>query len=167
MFNFFKKKEQEPVKSKEVTLYAPADGELIKIEEVNDLVFAEKMMGDGFAVKPANGTITSPVDGEVTTVFPTQHAVGLLSSSLEVLLHMGIDTVSLDGKPFTTQVKEKQKLSHNDVVSKMDLAAVKAEEKETDIVVIFTNGDEVIKSFELTKTGMVSKGEEVGKVFLK
>lgn len=164
MFNFFKKKEEE---KKEIILYAPADGELIKVEDVSDAVFAQKMMGDGYAVRPTNGTVTAPVDGNVSTVFPTQHAVGLLSSKLEVLLHMGIDTVSLDGKPFDTVVKESQKITHNDVISTMNLQEVLDAEKETDIVVIFTNGDEVIKSFEFTTSGMVTKGQEVGRVTLK
>ena len=88
MFGFFKKKEekQAPV-VKEVTLYAVADGELISIEDVKDVVFSQKMMGDGFAVVPTNGQISAPVEGEIVNVFPTQHAVGFKSGVLEVLLH--------------------------------------------------------------------------------
>lgn len=168
MFGFFKKKEKaaEPV-VKEVVLYAPADGDLINIENVNDVVFAQKMMGDGFAVVPTNGTITAPVEGQIINVFPTQHAIGLKAGALEVLLHMGIDTVALNGGPFETVVSENQNVTKDTTVSTVDLAALEAEGKDNAMIVIFTNGMEVIESYELTVTGPVTKGQAIGKVVLK
>lgn len=168
MFGFFKKKDKvtEPV-VKEVVLHAPADGELVNIEQVNDVVFAQKMMGDGFAVIPANGTITAPVAGKIVNVFPTQHAVGFKAGALEVLLHMGIDTVSLNGGPFDTVVSEEQEVTADTTVSHVDLGQLEAEGKDNAMIVIFTNGSEVVENFELTASGQVSKGQVIGKITLK
>lgn len=168
MFGFFKRKNKEQESQiKELILYAPADGELINIEHVNDVVFAQKMMGDGFAVIPENGTITAPISGTVVNVFPTQHAVGIKAGELEVLLHMGIDTVSLNGKPFNTVVTDEEKVDHNTVLSTVDLDLLKAEDKDNAMIVIFTNGADVIESFEIIESGKVTKGQQIGKVILK
>ena len=113
MFGFFKKDDKKgklPVE-KEI-LYSPANGVVVPVSDVADPVFSQKMMGDGFAVIPADGNIYSPAKGKVLSVFPTKHAVGiLLDSGLELLLHMGLDTVELNGKPFEIFVKEGQALT--------------------------------------------------------
>ena len=94
-----------------------ADGEVINIEDVKDPVFSQKMMGDGFAVEPENGHIVSPVAGKVTSVFPTKHALGLVTDNgLEVLVHIGLDTVSLEGKPFEVKVSEGQTVAAGDLL---------------------------------------------------
>ena len=104
MFGFLKKK-NEVVENN--TMYAVANGTIIPISEVNDPVFSQKMMGDGYAVVPENGEIYAPIEGEVLSVFQTKHAIGLkMTNGLEILLHMGIDTVELNGAPFTIKVKE-------------------------------------------------------------
>ncbi|WP_061761697.1 PTS transporter subunit IIBC, partial [Streptococcus pneumoniae] len=88
-------------------VYSVADGQVVALEQVKDPVFAQKMMGDGFAVEPANGNIVSPVSGTVSSIFPTKHALGIVTEAgLEVLVHIGLDTVSLEGKPFTVHVAE-------------------------------------------------------------
>ena len=88
-------------------VYSAADGQVVALEQVKDPVFAQKMMGDGFAVEPANGNIVSPVSGTVSSIFPTKHALGIVTEAgLEVLVHIGLDTVSLEGKPFTVHVAE-------------------------------------------------------------
>lgn len=168
MFGFFKKKEekQAPV-FKEVTLYAVADGELISIEDVKDVVFSQKMMGDGFAVVPTNGQISAPVEGEIVNVFPTQHAVGFKSGVLEVLLHMGIDTVALNGVPFNTVVSEGQQVDSATLVSEVSLEKLAEEGKDNAMIVIFTNGNDVVESYELTASGQVTKGQVIGKIVLK
>lgn len=159
MFGFLKKK--EPVQLNE-TLYAVATGELIPISDVNDPVFSQKMMGDGFAVLPESGAIYSPIVGEVLSVFQTKHAVGMkMANGLEILLHMGIDTVELNGTPFDIKVSEGTKVSQGTQIAAVDLEEIKTAGKATDMVVVITNMDKV-KSFELNKTGFVRAGDEVG-----
>ena len=120
--------------------YSVANGTYVDIEDVDDATFAQKMLGDGFAIDPTDGTITAPVDGTVTTVFPTKHAIGFKTAAgLEVLLHMGIDTVELKGAPFEIQVSDNQTVQHGDVVAKVDLDAIKAAGKSTTMMVIITN----------------------------
>jgi len=120
--------------------YSVADGTYLDIEQVPDETFAKKMLGDGFAIEPKTGIITAPVDGKVTTVFPTKHAIGFKTESgLEVLLHMGIDTVELKGAPFDVQVSDGQTVKHGEVVAKVDLDAIKAAGKQTPMIVIITN----------------------------
>lgn len=159
MFGFLKKK--EPVQLNE-TLYAVATGELIPISDVNDPVFSQKMMGDGFAVLPESGAIYSPIVGEILSVFQTKHAVGMkMANGLEILLHMGIDTVELNGTPFDIKVSEGTKVSQETQIAAVDIEAIKSAGKATDMVVVITNMDKV-KSFELNKTGFVKAGDEVG-----
>ena len=167
MFGFFKKKKNKKEVNKEITLYAVADGELISIEDVSDLVFAQKMMGDGYAIVPTNGQITAPVEGVINNVFPTKHAVGFTAGDLEVLLHMGIDTVALDGRPFNTDVNEGQSVDASSVVSQVDLEMLEQEEKDNAMMVIFTNGADVIESFEMNTPGPVKAGDVIGKIILK
>ena len=160
--------EKEPQEYKGVTetIVNVADGEVKTISAVNDPVFSQKMMGDGFGVEPKNGIVYAPVSGTVTSVFPTKHALGLLTDNgLEVLVHMGIDTVDLKGAPFTVNVKDGDKVSAGDVIAQMNLAAIKAADKQTTIIVAFTNADE-IKSMTLTKTGELTGKTEVAKVAL-
>ena len=119
--------------------------------------------GDGFAVIPANGVITSPVKGEVVNVFPTLHAVGIQTAGgLEVLVHMGIDTVELKGGPFETTVTVGQKVDENTVLSTVDLEAIKEAGKDTAMMVLFTNMDKV-ESVVVATEGIVEGKAEVGK----
>lgn len=147
-------------------VYSVADGQVIALEQVKDPVFAQKMMGDGFAVEPANGNIVSPVSGTVSSIFPTKHALGLVTEAgLEVLVHIGLDTVSLEGKPFTVHVAEGQKVAAGDLLVTADLDAIRAAGRETSTVVVFTNGD-AIKSVKLEQTGSLAAKTAVAKVEL-
>lgn len=147
-------------------VYSVADGQVVALEQVKDPVFAQKMMGDGFAVEPANGNIVSPVSGTVSSIFPTKHALGIVTEAgLEVLVHIGLDTVSLEGKPFTVHVAEGQKVAAGDLLVTADLDAIRAAGRETSTVVVFTNGD-AIKSVKLEKTGSLAAKTAVAKVEL-
>lgn len=147
-------------------VYSVADGQVVALEQVKDPVFAQKMMGDGFAVEPANGNIVSPVSGTVSSIFPTKHAFGIVTEAgLEVLVHIGLDTVSLEGKPFTVHVAEGQKVAAGDLLVTADLDAIRAAGRETSTVVVFTNGD-AIKSVKLEKTGSLAAKTAVAKVEL-
>ena len=143
---------------------APANGQLIPIDQVQDEVFSQKMMGEGFAVVPENGEIASPITGTVVSVFPTKHAIGLKTTDgIEVLLHMGLDTVDLEGAPFEMKVHEGEKIKAGKIVADVDLAKIQAADKLTTMVVVFTNGDKV-KAYHYDKTGLVSRGESVGTI---
>ena len=160
--------QQNTVQFKGLTeeVYSVADGQVIALEQVKDPVFAQKMMGDGFAVEPANGNIVSPVSGTVSSIFPTKHALGLVTEAgLEVLVHIGLDTVSLEGKPFTVHVAEGQKVVAGDLLVTADLDAIRAAGRETSTVVVFTNA-EAIKSVKLEQTGSLAAKTAVAKVEL-
>ena len=160
--------QQNTVHYKGVTeeVYSVADGQVVALEQVEDPVFAQKMMGDGFAIEPANGNIVSPVTGTVSSIFPTKHALGLVTDSgLEVLVHIGLDTVSLEGKPFTVHVSEGQKVAAGDLLVTADLDAIREAGRKTSTVVVFTNGD-VLKSVKLEQTGSLAAKTAVAKVEL-
>ena len=147
-------------------VHSVADGEVINIEDVKDPVFSQKMMGDGFAVEPENGHIVSPVAGKVTSVFPTKHALGLVTDNgLEVLVHIGLDTVSLEGKPFEVKVTEGQTVAAGDLLVEADLDAIREAGRETSTIVVFTNAD-AIKSVKVEHTGKLAANTPVATVEL-
>lgn len=147
-----------------VDLVAVANGEVIAIEAVADPVFSGKMMGDGFAVEPTDGTIVSPVNGTIKSVFPTKHAIGIeTKEGVEVLVHMGIDTVSLEGKPFSIKVKEGDQVQAGQVLAQVDLEALQQADKKATMIVVFTNMDK-IQAFELTQKGSQQSGNTIGKL---
>ena len=147
-------------------VHSVADGEVINIEDVKDPVFSQKMMGDGFAVEPENGHIVSPVAGKVTSVFPTKHALGLVTDNgLEVLVHIGLDTVSLEGKPFEVKVSEGQTVAAGDLLVEADLDAIREAGRETSTIVVFTNAD-AIKSVKVEHTGKLAANALVATVEL-
>ncbi|MFR2118849.1 MAG: PTS transporter subunit IIBC [Streptococcus salivarius] len=147
-------------------VHSVADGQVINIEDVKDPVFSQKMMGDGFAVEPENGKIVSPVAGKVTSIFPTKHALGLVTDNgLEVLVHIGLDTVSLEGKPFDVKVTEGQTVAAGDLLVEANLDAIREAGRETSTVVVFTNAD-AIKSVKVEHTGKLAANAPVAKVEL-
>jgi PTS system trehalose-specific IIC component len=146
----------------EEMLYAPADGQIIPISEVDDPVFSQKMMGDGYAVRPNNGNIYAPVSGTVSSIFETKHAIGILTpGGAEVLVHMGLDTVELKGAPFTVKVTEGDMVTPDTLIAVMDLEAVTKAGKKTDILTVFTN-IEKINQVRINKTGTVQAQDRVG-----
>ncbi len=135
--------------------------------QVSDPVFSEKMMGDGFAVIPKEGVLYSPVNGTVSSVFPTKHAVGITTKTgLDVLIHIGIDTVELNGAPFEIFVKEGDAVTPETQLATINLPLLAEKEKESDVMIIFTNMD-AIKSIDLKITGDSLHATELGTVFTK
>lgn len=132
-------------------IVAPMTGTIVPIDQVADPVFSSKKMGDGFGVEPTSGTIVSPVGGTVTMVARTAHAFAVRTASgADVLVHMGIDTVELDGKPFTLSVAKGATVAAGDQVGTMDLAAVEAAGKSTTTMVVYTNAKKHGGSFSIT-----------------
>lgn len=163
--------EQKKVRSKEVDsknkamkeeFVSVAEGEVISIEDVQDEVFSAKMMGDGFAVIPRSNEVVAPINAKVTNVFPTKHAIGLeTDGGVEVLVHMGLDTVELDGEPFQVEVKEGDVVEAGETLAQMDIEKVKASGKKTSIIVAFTN-EEQIKALSLNVTGAQEINQVIG-----
>lgn len=124
-------------------IISPFSGEIISLVEVPDEVFASKAMGDGVGVIPTSGEILAPVSGRVTTVFPTKHAIGFTSySGLEVLLHIGIDTVNLKGEGFDIKVSEGDVIQKGQVIGSVDLEKMRAKGYETTTMIVVTNSKE-------------------------
>jgi sugar PTS system EIIA component len=134
--NLFKGKKQEV----DTTIMQPLEGEIVPLDVVPDPVFSQKMIGDGFAVNPTNGTVVSPVDGEVISVFPTKHAVSVKSTDgREILIHVGLETVSLNGEGFTSFVSDGQRVKKGQKLLEADFQTIKDKVPSIITPVIFTN----------------------------
>ncbi|MRH43880.1 PTS glucose transporter subunit IIA [Aquibacillus halophilus] len=127
----------------------PINGKIVDITDVPDPVFSKKMMGEGIAIEPTDGEVVSPVDAEVVQVFPTKHAVGLKTKSgLEILIHIGLETVGLEGEGFESFVKAGDKVKRGDKLISFDLEIIKEKAVSTISPLILTNMDEVVESVE-------------------
>ena len=143
------------------TIGAPATGTAVALTDVSDPVFASLAMGKGIAVEPTDGKIVSPVDGTVTVVAETGHALGLLSDAgAEILIHIGIDTVELKGEPFTPFAKVGDHVRRGDVLMEADLGAIKAAGKAATTMLVVTNTD-AYASVDQLATGEVKAGDAV------
>ena len=133
-------------------LSSPMKGEVAPITECPDSTFASKAMGDGFVVFPEDGKFYAPASGEITMTFPTKHAFGLMTSNgTEVLVHIGLDTVELNGEPFTMHVEKGDKIKKGQLLVDVDLKAIEEAGKKTATAVVITNG----KTVDLVKSGAV------------
>ncbi len=136
MFGFFNKGK----KTQKFEMVAPISGECIPIDKVPDEAFSSKMLGDGVAIIPSNGVLVSPFDCTVSQIFDTKHAYVLKSEfDLDVLIHIGIDTVKLNGEGFENKVSASQKLSKGDVISNFDLDFLSKNGCPLHTPIIFTN----------------------------
>ena len=142
---------------KNETFAAPVSGKVMPVTEVQDKVFSSKAMGDGIAIDPTEGKIYAPFSGEITVAFPTGHAYGIKAANgKEVLIHIGMDTVELNGKGFTPYVKQGDIVNQGDLLTDVDLDYIRSQGKPVVTPVIFTDGTAV----ELLKTGTVSAKEK-------
>lgn len=136
----------QPVNSKKgqiLELFAPLKGEILPLSQAKDPVFAEGMMGQGVVIDPAEGKLYAPFDGQVTLLFPTKHAIGLLSEDgTEVLIHIGIDTVKLDGEHFTAKVSQGDSITKGQLLMEFDIDAIRAAGYEVQTPIIITNSNE-------------------------
>lgn len=138
LFDFLKKKE-----SGNEILGAPIEGEAVESAEISDPTFGMELLGKGMAIKPAVGKVYAPVNGTVTMVFDTKHAISITSEGgAEILIHIGLDTVSLNGAPFTIHVNADDKVKKGDLIAEFDMDAIKAAGLETITPVIICNSDD-------------------------
>ncbi|AAW86392.1 PTS glucose transporter subunit IIA [Aliivibrio fischeri] len=141
-----------------IDIIAPLSGEIVNIEDVPDVVFAEKIVGDGIAIKPAGNKMVAPVNGTIGKIFETNHAFSIESNDgIELFVHFGIDTVELKGEGFTRIAEEGQEVKAGDTIIEFDLAVLEEKAKSTLTPVVISNMDEIK---ELTKlSGAVTVGE--------
>lgn len=133
-------------KSKEdfLVLYNPIQGKIISLEEVPDEVFAQKMLGEGFAISPIEGSLYSPVDGEIKMLFPTLHALTIeTKKGIELLIHIGIDTVELEGTGFNSHIKLGDKVKKGQILINFDIETIKKQKKSLVTPVVITNMDKI------------------------
>lgn len=139
-------------------IYAPLSGELIPLENVPDPVFAGKMMGEGVAIIPEEGMLVSPVEGEIIQVFHTKHAIGIRSiSGLEILIHIGLETVELNGEGFDVRIAKGQKVKVGDPLVNFDISFLKSKNKEIITPIIITNYSDKVDGIVQVKNGVISK----------
>ncbi|TCP93296.1 PTS system D-glucose-specific IIA component (Glc family) [Cricetibacter osteomyelitidis] len=153
-------------KSVEVEIYAPLSGEIVNIEDVPDVVFSEKIVGDGVAIRPNGNKIVAPVDGVIGKIFETNHAFSMESKDgIELFVHFGIDTVELKGEGFTRIAQEGQSVKRGDTIIEFDLALLEQKAKSILTPIVISNMDE-ISNLE-KKAGEVVAGESVVLVLKK
>ncbi|HEB2142349.1 TPA: PTS transporter subunit IIABC [Staphylococcus aureus] len=143
-------------------VHAPLTGEVTPLSEVPDQVFSEKMMGDGIAIKPSQGEVRAPFNGKVQMIFPTKHAIGLVSDSgLELLIHIGLDTVKLNGEGFTLHVEEGQEVKQGDLLINFDLDYIRNHAKSDITPIIVTQGNITNLDFKPGEHGNISFGDQL------
>ena len=134
--------------TKKIEIKSPIKGKLIDITDVKDEAFSSKALGDGMAIIPADGKVCSPIDGEVVTMIDTNHAIGLETKGVEILIHIGMDTVKLEGKHFKSNVKEGYKIKAGTLLIEFDKEEIEKEYDITSPIIIsnFTELKECIKN---------------------
>lgn len=148
-------------KEERIQIVAPVAGKLVPLSEVSDPTFSEEILGQGAAVIPSENQFFSPVDGTVTTVFPTGHAVALTSADgVEILLHIGLDTVKLNGKHFTIHAEEGQQVKKGDLLLEADLEQIKAEGFDIITPIVICNTDDFAE-VAMAEAGDVETGDTV------
>jgi PTS system glucose-specific IIA component len=134
-----------------IDIIAPISGEIVAIEDVPDVVFAEKIVGDGIAIRPTGNKMVAPCDGEIGKIFETNHAFSLESDSgIELFVHFGIDTVELKGEGFTRIAQEGQKVKAGDTIIEFDLALLTSKAKSILTPVVISNMDEIKELHKLS-----------------
>ncbi|WP_010531775.1 PTS sugar transporter subunit IIA [Lentibacillus jeotgali] len=154
--NLFKKKEE----IKEIAVHSAVTGEFIPLEDVPDPVFSEKMMGDGCAIKPSDEEVFAPVSGEIVQVFPTKHAIGIeAENGAQILVHVGLETVNLNGEGFTVHVEEGDTVNQGDKLLRFDMNVIEDKAASTIIPIIVTNTDEM-QEIRPNGAGSVTAGQD-------
>jgi PTS system glucose-specific IIA component len=150
MFGFFKKS---------ILVYAPVDGEVKELSSVNDEVFSSKMAGDGVAIVPECELFTSPIEGKITRIFPTKHAFSVENKGIEILVHIGLDTVELKGEGFKLLSSEGSHVTVGDPIVEVDLEYLKSKGKDIITPIVVTD-----KSIKDIKLGKKKRGDLIYKI---
>lgn len=158
------KAEQTAVEKTDVVVYAPAAGEVVALQDVPDEVFASGVTGDGVAINPSGNTIFAPADGVISAVLPSKHAVGMtLSNGAEILVHVGLNTVMLEGKGFEVKVTEGQNVKAGDTLLTFDRSVIEGAGYSLITPILVTNADD-FASLEKTDAKSVNAGDSLYKI---
>jgi len=149
MFGFFKKK---PVK-----VFSPLDGKVVELKDVPDEVFSKGLVGDGVAIIPSSGTVVSPIKGKISRIFSTKHACSIKGSDIEVMIHIGLDTVELGGEGFKSFIKEGDSVEVGTPLISLDKEYIISQDKEIVTPIIISSEKEII--LKNKKLGIVREGE--------
>ena len=164
LFDFLKGKETAPAApSFPAVLGAVAAGEVVMMDKIPDEVFSTGVLGSCCGVDPQEGKVYSPVDGKITQLAETLHAVGLEAGGMEILIHVGVDTVEMDGDGFTSAVKDGQTVKKGDLLLTMDLEKIRQAGHPTTVILAVTNSDE-FASVETVSSGTVRPGDDLLRV---
>ena len=151
----------------EVAILAPANGEVIALSKTSDPIFSKGAMGQGFGLTPSDGEVVAPVSGKVSMIAETKHAIGITTDDgLEVLVHMGVDTVGLKGEPFEILIKNGQGVEAGQDIATMDLKAIKDKNLDTTIMVLITNSNDKLAGFDVSESP-AKTGDAVAHAYLK
>lgn len=144
-----------------IQICAPCAGKLLALQEVKDPTFSEGILGQGVAILPSDGKFYAPADGTVATIFPTGHAAAIRTTDgADILLHIGLDTVKLNGKHFTIHAEEGQQVKKGDLLLEADLEAVRAAGYDTATPIVISNSD-IFDKIESSGAEEVSTGDEI------
>lgn len=155
-------------KEKEVSIIAPLNGEVRSLEQVPDPMFAQKIIGDGVAIQPAEGMLVAPVKGKVVHVASTLHAIGLVTDEgLEILCHIGIDTVKMDGQGFKAFVKAGDSVHPGDKLISFDIQLIEQAGYPTITPIIITNGDKVATNKQIVSGNVQAGRDHIMQISLK
>ncbi|MBU5468641.1 PTS glucose transporter subunit IIA [Virgibacillus sp. MSJ-26] len=156
--NLFKKSSEK----EKLEIYAPLNGKVVKLEDVPDPVFNQKMMGEGIAIMPSEGKVVSPVEGKIVQVPESKHAVGIeATDGTEILIHVGLETVALKGEGFTVNVAAGDKVSVGNQLMKFNLDYIKEHASDSVTPIVITNSGDSDKDFVMTEENDAVAGETV------
>jgi len=148
-------------KKKQINIFAPVSGTVLRMEDVPDPTFSKKMIGEGIAIRPIEGRLLSPVDGEIIQVFPTGHALGIKTKEgIEILLHIGIDTVMMKGEGFTTHVQKGDYVTQGQLLVEFCIEKIKEYGKDPITPLVITNGN-LVKQMKYQFPELAKAGENI------
>lgn len=161
LFNFLKGKEEEAVPiSFPAVLGAPAEGTVVPMNQIPDEVFSQGILGQCCGVDPVEGKVYAPADGKITQVADTLHAIGIKAGGIETLIHVGVDTVEMNGNGFSAMVKVGQTVKKGDLLLTMDLGKIRAGGYATTVIMAVTNTDDYASVTEVA-SGTVQAGDDI------
>lgn len=154
------------INPREISIKNPIDGKIIQLSEVNDETFAEGIMGKGIAIEPTSNKVYAPCDGKIVTIFKTKHAISLTSTDgVELLIHIGLDTVNLNGKHFVSHINDGQIVKQGDLLLEFDAEKIKEENYDLTTELVVINSSEYSEIYPMTNTDHLEHNQEIIKLF--